>query len=533
MTTPSRPDPHDPIVIDGSALTVDDVVAVARDGHHAALAASARPRMEASRAWVDAAVHRRGAIVYGVNTGFGPLAQQQIDPADTRELSRRVVAACVAGVGEPLPDDVIRAMLLIRGNTLAAGLSGVRPIVVETLLAMLRADVAPIVPGKGSLGASGDLAPLAHIAAVVAELGEPGDGSAYSGFARRDGVRMTGSEAMAGAGIPRLRLEAKEGLALTNGTTFMVAAAALGVSDARSLVAHAEIAAALSFEALLGRSAALDPRIHEPSRQPGQIACAANLRNLLADSALVDSRPERIQDAYSLRCTPQVAGPVRDAVEFVAARVQAALNGATDNPLIVADPDAEGGHAALSGGNFHGQGPALWLDLLAIAVAELASIAERRTFRLLTPELSDGLPSMLVRRPGLDSGLMMAQYTAAALVSDNKTLSHPDSVDSIPSSANQEDHVSMGANAARHTTEVLDNVRSVIAIELLVAAQGIDLREDGPARLGAGTRVAYRVIRDVVATLETDRPIAPDIEALRGLIADRSLLAAVDAASAS
>ena len=518
-----------PVAIDGVGLTIDGLVAVARRGRPAVLADQARPAMEASLRWVDRAVHGEGTIVYGVNTGFGPLAQQRIDATDTQALSRKVIAACIAGVGEPLPDDVVRAMLLIRANTLAAGISGVRPAVVETLLDMLGAGVTPVVPGKGSLGASGDLAPLAHIAAVAAELGDDGE-TGFSGTARFAGNIVTGADAMALARIPRLRLEAKEGLALTNGTTMMVAAATLGVADARSLIAHAEIAAALSFEALLARSGALDERLHAAARQPGQIATASRLRRLLANSRLIDSRPERVQDAYSLRCTPQVVGPIRDVVAFVAERVEAALNGATDNPLIV--PDGEGeDHTALSGGNFHGQGPAIWLDLLAIAVAELGSIAERRAFRLLTPELSDGLPAMLVRRPGLDSGLMMAQYTAAALVSDNKTLAHPDSVDSIPSSANQEDHVSMGANGARHALEVIENVRSVIAIELLVAAQAIDLREDGPARLGRGTRAAHDAIRVVVGSLDTDRPVSPDIDALSDLIAAGTLLAAVDAAT--
>jgi histidine ammonia-lyase len=404
-------------------------------------------------------------------------------------------------------------------------MSGVRPLVVETLCAMLEHGVTPVVPGKGSLGASGDLAPLAHIAAVAVNLDER---AGFSGQASFEGQVVSGAEAMARAGIPRLELDAKEGLALTNGTTLMVAAAALAVADARSLVAHAEIAAALSFEGLLALTGPLEPALHEASRQPGQIATAERLRALLAGSRLVDSVPERVQDAYSLRCTPQVLGPVRDAITFLEQRVGAALNGVADNPLIVDTDGADG--RALSGGNFHGQGPALWLDMLAIAIAEVASIAERRTFRLLTPELSEGLPSMLTPTSGLDSGLMMAQYTAAALVSDNKTLAHPDSVDSIPSSANQEDHVSMGANAARHALEVLDNVRSVIAIELLLACQAIDLRPDGPARLGRGTAAAYRAVRQAVAFLEHDRAISPDVEALDSLIRAGVLLEAVEAA---
>ena len=327
------------------------------------------------------------------------------------------------------------------------------------------------------------------------------------------------------AGIKRLVLEAKEGLALSNGIDFMAAAGALAVHEAENLLAHAQIGAALSLEALQGLSAAFDPDIQEASGQPGQRQVAARIRALVGGSGLVDSAPERVQDAYCLRCTPQVLGPVVDAVAFARERFTVAINAATDNPLIF--PTADGSFRALSGGNFHGQGPAMWLDFLGLAVAEVADIAERRVFRLLTPELSGGLPAMLVASSGLDGGLMMVQYTAAALVSDNKTLAHPDSVDSIPSSANQEDHVSMGANAARHTLEILDNVRHVLAIELLAAAQAIDLRPAGPARLGRGTARAYAGIRRRVPYLAHDRATAPDIEALADLIQSGDLLVAV------
>ena len=333
---------------------------------------------------------------------------------------------------------------------------------------------------------------------------------------------------MARAGIERLVLEAKEGLALSNGIDFMAAAGALAVHDAENLLAHAQIGAALSFEALLGLTAAYDPALQDASGQPGQRKVAARLLELVRGSRLVDSAPGRVQDAYSLRCTPQVLGPILDLVAFVRERFSAAINAATDNPLIFQDDAGE--FRAVSGGNFHGQGPALWLDMLAIALAEVADIAERRIFRMLTPEFSDGLPAMLVPSSGLDGGLMMVQYTAAALVSDNKTLAHPDSVDSIPSSANQEDHVSMGANAARHTLEVLDNVRHVLAIELLTAAQAIDLRPDGPARLGHGTSRAYAEIRKHASYLAHDRPTSPDIEALTRLIRSGALLQAAEEA---
>jgi histidine ammonia-lyase len=412
-------------------------------------------------------------------------------------------------------------MLLIRVNTFANGLSGVRPVLADTLIRMLNSGVTPYVPAKGSLGASGDLAPLAHIAVVLSKDPDP-RADEYTGRAWFGGELMSGAEAMKRAGIERVELEAKEGLGLTNGTNLMAAAAALGVYDAENLLRHAEIAAALSFEALLGNSSALDDRLHQANRQPGQIATAANLRRLLEGSRLVDSRPDRVQDAYSLRCTPQVVGPVRDVLVFLRERVTGALNAATDNPLFF------GESGAISGGNFHGQGLALWLDLLGLAAAQLGTISERRSFRMTTPELSEGLPSMLVLNPGLDSGLMMPQYTAAALVSDNKTLAHPDSVDSIPSSANQEDHVSMGANAARHALEILENVRLVLAVELLTAAQAIDLRPEGPSRLGRGTAAAHRRLRESVTFLDRDRQLSPDIEALAELIGSEQLVQAVE-----
>jgi histidine ammonia-lyase len=339
---------------------------------------------------------------------------------------------------------------------------------------------------------------------------------------------LSGAGAMACAGIDRLVLEAKEGLALSNGMDFMAAAGALAVRDAHNLVGHAQIAAALSLEALLGISAAFDPALHTVAGQPGQQEAAAHILCLIEGSKLVDSQPERLQDAYSLRCTPQVLGPVIDVLAFLGERFTIALNAATDNPLIFPTQSGSTSYRALSGGNFHGGGPAMWLDFLGIALAEVANIAERRIFRLLTPELSAGLPSMLVPTSGLDSGLMMVQYTAAALVSDNKTLAHPDSVDSIPSCANQEDHVSMGANAARHATEIVDNVRNVVAIEFLTASQAIDLRPNGPAHLGRGTTAAYATIRKHVDFLEHDRETTPDILVLTELIKSGELLEVVE-----
>jgi histidine ammonia-lyase len=516
------------IELTGNTLTIDQLVAVARHRARVApLGDEVCARMSASHAWVADAIRGQGKIIYGVNTGFGSLANRQISADEARQLSRNLILLCICGVGDPLPEEIVRAMMAIRANMLAKGHSGVRPVLAQTLIDMLNAGVTPCVPAKGSLGASGDLAPLAHIAAVLTRAAGDGDGDpGFSGQAWHEGDLLTGAEAMARAGIERLVLEAKEGLALSNGIDFMAAAGALAVHDADSLLAHAQIGAALSLEALLGLTAAFDPALHEASGQPGQCQVAARLRELVRGSRLVDSAPGRVQDAYSLRCTPQVLGPAVDLVAFVRERFSAAINAATDNPLIF--QDERGVYRAVSGGNFHGQGPALWLDMLAIALAEAADIAERRVFRLLTPELSGGLPAMLVPDSGLDSGLMMVQYTAAALVSDNKTLTHPDSVDSIPSSANQEDHVSMGANAARHAREVLENVRRVLAIELLTAAQAIDLRPDGPAWLGRGTARAYAEIRKHTPYLAHDRPTTPDIEALAGLIRSSALLLAVD-----
>ena len=510
------------IELTGHDLTIEQLGAAARGRETvAALGDDAVRRMQRSAAWVQHAIHAEGKVIYGVNTGFGSLANRQISAGEARKLSRNVILLCVCGVGAALPVDVVRAIMLIRANMLAKGHSGVRPLVAQTLIDMLNAGVTPLVPEKGSLGASGDLAPLAHVAVVMTRDLEEGGGG-YSGMAYYQGELLDGAEAMRRAGIERLVLEAKEGLALSNGIDFMAACGALAVLDAENLLRHAQLAAALSLEGLLGLTAAFDPAVHRVSGQPGQQRVAANLLKLCAGSTLLDSDPAKVQDAYSLRCIPQVLGPVLDTLAFVRARFNAAINAATDNPLIFADED--GGMRSISGGNFHGQGPAMWLDFLGIAAAELADIAERRIFRMLTPELSGGLPAMLARSSGLDSGLMMVQYTAAALVSDNKTLAHPDSVDSIPSCANQEDHVSMGANAARHTLEILENVRSVLAIELLTAAQAVDLRIDGPVRLGAGTRHGYAGVRAACAFMEHDRQTAGDMQALADLIHSRRLL---------
>ncbi|WP_420448044.1 histidine ammonia-lyase [Candidatus Palauibacter sp.] len=511
-------------------LTIGDVVAVARGGSPVReLDRDARERVEASRSTVVEALARPGSRIYGITTGYGSLAGTRIEASDAARLSWNLILKCAAGTGPPLSEDWVRAMLLVRANSLALGASGVRPVIIDTLVRMLNRGVTPVVPGKGSLGASGDLAPLAHMAAVATRAPEPDQGvgggedaAAFSGAAWFEGRRMDGASAMAAAGISRPGVQAKEGLALTNGTTMMVAGAALQLHDARRLLLHAELAAALSCEALLARSAALHPALHEANNQPGQIGTAARLRSLLAGSRLVDTDTDRVQDAYSLRCTPQVVGPVQDMVGFLWGRVEASLNAVSDNPLVFPAEGQEAG-AVVSGGNFHGAGPALWLDTLGIALTDVASLSDRRVFRMLTPELSAGLPAMLVESPGLHGGLMSLQYTGAALVSDNKTLAHPDSVDSIPTSANQEDHVSMGANAARHTREILDNTRTVLAIELLSAAQAVYVRPQGPGRLGAGTRAVYDVVRECVPPVTEDRSLAEDVVRLEAAIEEGKL----------
>jgi len=517
------------IELTGESLTIEDLVAVAREnGRIAPLSDAVCARMNESHRWVDQAIRQPGRLIYGVNTGFGSLANTQIETSEAEQLSRNLVLTCVCGVGPPLATEWVRAMMTIRANMLAKGLSGVRPIVAQTIVDILNAGVTPYVPSKGSLGASGDLAPLAHIAAVFTKGAEDTDDD-FSGRAWLEGELISGDQAMSQAGIERLVLRAKEGLALSNGIDMMAAGAALAIHDAHNLLRYAEIAAALSLEALLGLTAAFDPGLQAASGQPGQQRTAARILRLTNGSRLLNSAADRVQDAYSLRCIPQVLGPIWDVLDFLHKHLSIAINAATDNPLILPDGNS-GSFRSVSGGNFHGQGPAMWLDMLGIALAESASIAERRVFRMLTPELNGGLPAMLVRGSGLDSGLMMAQYTAAALVSDNKTLAHPDSVDSIPSCANQEDHVSMGANAARHALEIVYNVRHVIAIELMVAAQAIDLRLEGPDRLGQGTKAAHAAIRDIVRFLDHDRELSSDIHVLAEMVQSGDLAQAVDAA---
>ncbi len=558
--------------IDGERLTIPDVAAVARGGRRVdeTLPASAQAKVEAARAWVDNLIREGRHYAYGINTGFGIFSNRHLEPGESDMLSRNLILSHTCGVSNPLPTDVVRAAMLIRANTLAKGYSGVRPEVVETLLKMLNRGVHPVVPSMGSLGASGDLAPLSHLALALSAPLEGEDEAKdpfgyHSGRAWFDGREMTGAEAMAAAGVPRLRLLAKEGLALNNGATVSAAMAALVVHDAVELVKHAEIALAMSLEAIRGTLDAFHPLPHRVRNHRGQQASAANVRRLVKGSALVAQGPqeETIHDAYSLRCGPQVLGAVRDVLSFVWDTVTDEINAATDNPLLfVDDPELDPARAirAISCGNFHGEPVAFALDFLSIALTELASIAERRLFRLTDNLLSRGLPLMLleVDKTGLNSGLMIAQYTAAALVSECKTLAHPDSVDSIPTSADWEDHVSMSMNAGLHAMKALENARYVVAIELLCAAQALDFRLEGlhfwreepwrkvdgawrkdvhlyrwetePLAPGVGTRAAYDTIRAEVPKVEQDRPLHPDIERLAAMIADGAALRAVETA---
>ena len=492
----------DPVAIDGMSLRLEAFDEVARRGRACMLAEHARAAVEAGQAAVRRVLDA-GDAVYGVNTGFGDLAGVRIAPDRIVELQRRLILSHASGLGESLDDDAVRGMLLLRANTLARGHSGVRPRVIETLLALLEADVLPVVPSRGSVGASGDLAPLAHL--VLPLLGH--------GQVRIDGRVATAAEGLRRAGLVPLALGPKEGLALINGTQAMTSLLALSCLDARRLVRIADLAAALSTDALRGTDTAFDPRLHALREHRGQRASAANLWSLMRGSAIRESHRAgdvRVQDPYSVRCAPQVHGAVRDVLDDVEAKVEIEMNAVTDNPLVFSDGDGDGdGDAAiLSGGNFHGQPMAFAADFLAIALAELASISERRIEKLTNTAFS-GLPPFLAPDAGLNSGFMMAQVTAAALVAENKVSCHPASIDSIPTSADKEDHVSMGMGAALKLRPVVANVRRVLAIELVAAAQGIDLLR--PLRSSERLEAVHRTVRERVAFRRDDREMAGDL----------------------
>ncbi len=493
----------------GNDLRLNDLVEVVQGHAAVALDEQARQRVEASRAVVERLV-QSGQPVYGVNTGFGELARVRIAAADLARLQLHLVRSHACGVGPPLDAEETRAMMLLRANALAKGLSGVRPVVIETLCELLNRGVVPVVPGQGSVGASGDLAPLAHLALVLV-----GEGEAWY-----QGQRLSGAEALRRAGVSPLVLEAKEGLALLNGTQGMLALLALGVLEAERLADTADVAAALSLDALRGTPTAFDPRIMAARPHAGAAVTARHVRALNRGSEIRESHRSletdpRVQDAYSLRCVPQVHGAVRDVIAQVRAIVETELNSATDNPLVFADA-AE----VLSGGNFHGQPLALAADQLALALTVLAGISERRIERMVNPHLS-GLPAFLAEHAGLHSGYMMAQVTAAALVAELRALAAPHSPHSIPTSGNQEDYVSMGMSAARRLRPMLDGLRRILAIELLAACQALDLL--APLRTGPRAEQVYRLIRSAVPHYRDDRPHAPDIEAVAELIASGAI----------
>ena len=502
-----------PLVIDGATLDLAGLEAVARDGREVALAEAAREAVRASRRVVDAAVER-GDVVYGVTTGFGSFADVHIPTAKLLELQVNLVRSHAAGVGAPLEPAETRALMLLRANVLAKGFSGVRLETLEALVAMLNRGVHPVIPAQGSVGASGDLAPLAHLA--LALIGE--------GECLVEGRRVPAARALRAAGLSPLVLQPKEGLALVNGTQLITAVGGLALAEARRLVQSADVIGALTLDALQGTDVAFDPRIHAARPHPGQGACARNLKRLLARSALRESHREcaQVQDAYSLRCMPQVHGAVRDAIDHVTRVYLVEMNAATDNPMVFAETGE-----ILSGGNFHGQPVAITADVLAIATAQLAGISERRTERLVNPALS-GLPAFLAREGGLHSGLMMAHVTAAALASENKALAHPASVDSIPTSAGKEDHVSMGPTAAWKAARVVQNTARVLAIELLAACEALDFRR--PLRSSHPLEAVASLVRTRVPAHGQDRPLSHEIEALAALARSGAVVSAAEAA---
>jgi len=506
-----------PLRLGDEDLTLEVIAQVAREGRRVEIGTRAHAGMVRARQVVDEVVRGGDAApaVYGVNTGFGALAEVRISADQVAQLQQNLVRSHAAGVGQPLPRDAVRAMMLLRAAVLATGRSGARAVCCERLCELLNAGVHPVIPARGSVGASGDLAPLAHLA-----LGMIGEGDA-----EYRGETLPAAEALRRANVAPLVLEAKEGLTLLNGTQHMTAVGGLAIHDADVTCQIADLAGAMSLEALKGTARAFDPRVVGARPHPGQIAVATFLRELLVGSEIAESHKDcgKVQDPYSLRCMPQVHGASRDVLGFARTVLEREAASSTDNPLVFLDgPD---GDEMISGGNFHGQPVAIALDAAAIAVAELANISERRVEQLVNPHLSSGLPPFLAPDSGLNSGFMIAQVSAAALVSENKVLAHPASVDSIPSSAGREDHVSMGATAALKLAMIHDHVRTVLAIELLCAAQGIDLRR--PLKTTAPLEAVHAVIRAKVPAMMVDRPIAPDIRAVRAMIDDGSLLAAV------
>jgi histidine ammonia-lyase len=500
----------DKVLIDGNSLTLKEFINVVRNDYKVELTKEAMERVKKSRCIVDKFVEEE-KVVYGITTGFGKFSDVSITKEETKKLQKNLIISHSCGVGNPLEEEIVRGVMLLRANALAKGYSGIRLSTLNTLLDMLNKKVHPLIPEKGSLGASGDLAPLSHMVLVML-----GKGKAYF-----KGEVLSGKEAMNRAEIPIIELTSKEGLALINGTQVMTSIGALAVYDSINLIKIADIIAALTFEALNGIVDAYDEKVHKVRAHQGQIDVAKNLLNLLRNSQMTTRQGKiRVQDAYTLRCIPQIHGGSKDALKYVEEKVSIEINSATDNPLIFQETGE-----VISGGNFHGQPMALSFDFLGIALSEIANVSERRLERLVNPVLS-GLPAFLAKNGGLNSGFMIVQYSAASLVSENKVLAHPASVDSIPSSANQEDHVSMGTIAARKAREILENTRKVLAMELLAACQGIDLR--GKKKLGKGTEIAYSVVREHLPTIEEDVVMYEKINTCEELIQSNTILKEVE-----
>ena len=491
------------IELNGQQLTLEQIERVARGDERVALAGEARARVDAARRVVERIVES-GQVVYGVNTGFGKLSDVVVPRGQLRELQLNLVRSHSCGVGQPLAAEETRAMMLLRANVLALGYSGARAAVVETLLAMLERGVLPVVPEKGSVGASGDLAPLAHLA-----LAAIGEGEAVYG-----GERLAGGEALRRVGVEPLRLEAKEGLALLNGTQALTAVGGLALARACRVARAADVAGAMTLEALKGTPAAFDERIHRARPHTGQQESAAHLRELMRESEIRESHREndpRVQDAYSLRCMPQVHGAARDALAHARAAVEVETGGATDNPLVFAETSE-----VISGGNFHGAPLALAFDYAGIALTHLGNIVERRIDHVVNPTKNDGLPPFLTAKPGVESGMMVAQIAAVALLNECKVLAHPASVDNLPTDGGKEDHVSMGMTAATKLRSIVTNVEYVLAVELLCAAEGLERRL--PLKPGRGALRGYEAVRAHVARLARDRPLSPDIEKLAAAV---------------
>jgi len=532
------------IVLDGENLSLTNLILAARNPDiQVRLSSDAKQRIRQSRKWVEQVQKSGKPVVYGINTGFGSKANVSIEKNQLRELQRNLIMSHSAGTGKPFSIETIRAAMIMRVNTFAKGFSGIRLEMVETLLNMINKGVTPWVPEQGSVGASGDLAPLSHIALVLSR-GVVNDYEEHSGKAyfynRKSGEWQlhSGLKAMELAKIPRIILEAKEGLALNNGTQISTALLATILYDAYRIVKNADIAMAMTLEALEGISAAFRPEIHQLRPYPGQVKTAGNIRKLTAGSKFLDRQPQKVQDSYSLRCHPQVLAGVRDALDYTSGILKIEMNATNDNPIIF--PESEEINKAISGGNFHAEPIAFAADLLAMVLCEVGSISERRIFKMSDKNHNYGLPSFLIENSGLESGLMLAQYTAASLVSENKSLAHPASIDSIPTCENQEDHVSMAPIAARKARMILENVKKVVAIEYLFAAQALELRSkkiDSSGEdlvksgfAGKGTAVAYKIIREVVPFIKIDRPIYPHLETVGNLIENNTILTEVEKA---